>query len=260
MSNLRPRAASRLSVTLLDPHSAPALGTSLPPSEPPPEGGGLVVAVVLGAGRVVVGAGRVVVVAGLVVVVVAPGDVAGVAAGAEGDHRDAAAGQVPRAAPLEPARLGAPRQVEVVDRQLAAGAPLEGGQRRLLVAARERAGRAHVGAEHRTDPSLGVGGARRGRRERLGGQREHRRQRDDQGDDQVLAATLTAGARAGVARSAVLRGSAMPGGVSQRDLPAYGRTTSHSPTVAVLPCMYRLGGSSRLSVSVWSGSLSIYAS
>src|SRR6266540_2117487 len=60
MSNLRPRAASRLSVTLLDPHSAPALGTSLPPSEPPPEGGGLVVAVVLGAGRVVVGAGRVV--------------------------------------------------------------------------------------------------------------------------------------------------------------------------------------------------------
>src|SRR6266540_673401 len=62
MSNLRPRAASRLSVTLLDPHSAPALGTSLPPSEPPPEGGGLVVAVVLGAGRVVVGAGRVVVV------------------------------------------------------------------------------------------------------------------------------------------------------------------------------------------------------
>src|SRR6266487_1034304 len=55
MSNLRPRAASRLSVTLLDPHSAPVLGTSLPPSEPPPEGGGLVVAVVLGAGRVVDG-------------------------------------------------------------------------------------------------------------------------------------------------------------------------------------------------------------
>src|SRR6266542_1819042 len=55
MSNLRPRAASRLSVTLLDPHSAPVLGTSLPPSEPPPEGGGLVVAVVLGAGLVVVG-------------------------------------------------------------------------------------------------------------------------------------------------------------------------------------------------------------
>src|SRR6266498_1901257 len=69
MSNLRPRAASRLSVTLLDPHSAPALGTSLPPSEPPPEGGGLVVPVVLGAGRVVVGAGRVVVVVVVVVVV-----------------------------------------------------------------------------------------------------------------------------------------------------------------------------------------------
>src|SRR6266705_4119842 len=67
MSNLRPSAASRLSVTLLDPHSAPVLGTSLPPSEPPPEGGGLVVAVVLGAGLVVVGAGRVVVVAGMVV-------------------------------------------------------------------------------------------------------------------------------------------------------------------------------------------------
>src|SRR6266511_924550 len=63
MSNLRPRAASRLSVTLLDPHSAPVLGTSLPPSEPPPEGGGLVV----------VGAGRVVVVAGLVVVGVVDG-------------------------------------------------------------------------------------------------------------------------------------------------------------------------------------------
>src|SRR6266542_2531497 len=69
MSNLRPRAASRLSVTLLDPHSAPVLGTSLPP----PEGGGLVVAVVLGAGLVVVGAGRVVVVAGLVVVGVVDG-------------------------------------------------------------------------------------------------------------------------------------------------------------------------------------------
>src|SRR6266702_1241882 len=61
MSNLRPSAASRLSVTLLDPHSAPVLGTSLPPSAPPPDGGGLVVAGVLGAGRVVVVAGLVVV-------------------------------------------------------------------------------------------------------------------------------------------------------------------------------------------------------
>src|SRR6266571_1206435 len=73
MSNLRPSAASRLSVTLLDPHSAPVLGTSLPPSAPPPDGGGLVVAVVLGAGLVVVVAGRVVVVAGLVVVGVVVG-------------------------------------------------------------------------------------------------------------------------------------------------------------------------------------------
>src|SRR6266511_1758459 len=66
MSNRRPSAASRLSLTLLEPHRAPELGTSLP-SIGPPERGGAVVAVVLGAGRVVVGVGRVVVVAGRVV-------------------------------------------------------------------------------------------------------------------------------------------------------------------------------------------------
>jgi hypothetical protein len=50
---------------LLEPHSAPELGTSLPPSCPPPEEGGLVV--VVGLGLVVVGDGLVVLVAGLVV-------------------------------------------------------------------------------------------------------------------------------------------------------------------------------------------------
>src|SRR6266540_5427604 len=64
MSNLRPSTDSRPSETLLEPHRAPELGTSLSPTEPPEGGevvaGGRVVVVVFGAGLVVVVAGLVV--------------------------------------------------------------------------------------------------------------------------------------------------------------------------------------------------------